>query len=173
MALLAEELVEEWLRRDGYFTIRGARDGNSEADLLAVKHGDAPTLRHIEVQCSANPTSFICAVPRDIRKRDNVAPYNARKRPHDVLQQGVIEWIEKKFNDPRIDGIRQRLWPGTWHLELVIWNHKSNEELQMIRDRGIEVIDFGAVLKRLRSKSGVLKKAEGWPLVELITELPK
>jgi len=36
MALVAEALVEEWLNRKGYFTIRGAKIGQGEIDLLAV-----------------------------------------------------------------------------------------------------------------------------------------
>ena len=37
MALLAEEIVEEWLNRQGYFTIRGIKMVVHEIDLLAVK----------------------------------------------------------------------------------------------------------------------------------------
>ena len=37
MALLAEEIVEEWLNRQGYFTIRGVKVGVHEIDLLAVR----------------------------------------------------------------------------------------------------------------------------------------
>jgi len=37
MSLLAEEIVEEWLNRDGYFTIRGIKLGVHEIDLLALK----------------------------------------------------------------------------------------------------------------------------------------
>jgi hypothetical protein len=36
MALLAEEIVEEWLNRNGYFTIRGIKLGVHEIDLLAI-----------------------------------------------------------------------------------------------------------------------------------------
>jgi hypothetical protein len=43
MALLAEELVEEWLNRQGCFTIRGIKIGVHEIDLLAVKHTAAGT----------------------------------------------------------------------------------------------------------------------------------
>jgi hypothetical protein len=32
MALLAEEIVEEWLNRQGYFTIRGIKKGVHEID---------------------------------------------------------------------------------------------------------------------------------------------
>ena len=60
MSLLAESLVEEWLNRAGYFTIRGARFGVSEMDLLAVKQGaDGLEARHIEVQMSTIPISYI------------------------------------------------------------------------------------------------------------------
>ena len=37
MPLLAEEVVQEWLNRQGFFTIRGIKAGNSEIDLLAVR----------------------------------------------------------------------------------------------------------------------------------------
>jgi hypothetical protein len=51
MSLLAEEVIEEWLRRDGHFTMRGIKLGNHEIDLLAVKRsGDKIICRHIEVQ---------------------------------------------------------------------------------------------------------------------------
>lgn len=35
MALLGESLVEEWLNREGFFTIRGVKHGVGEMDLLA------------------------------------------------------------------------------------------------------------------------------------------
>jgi hypothetical protein len=37
MALLAEEIVEEWLNRDGWFTIRGIKIGVDEIDILAIR----------------------------------------------------------------------------------------------------------------------------------------
>lgn len=37
MALLAEEIVEEWLNRLGFFRIRGVKIGVHEIDLLAVR----------------------------------------------------------------------------------------------------------------------------------------
>jgi hypothetical protein len=54
MALLAEELVEEWLNRAGYFTIRGVKLGVHEIDLLAVR----PVTGGLECQpLSALPSS--------------------------------------------------------------------------------------------------------------------
>jgi hypothetical protein len=38
MALLAESLVEEWLNRKGFFTIRGIKHGVAEMDLFAIRH---------------------------------------------------------------------------------------------------------------------------------------
>ncbi|KAF0246445.1 MAG: hypothetical protein FD180_709 [Planctomycetota bacterium] len=51
MSELAEEIVAEWLNRDGFFTIRGQREGNTQIDLLALKWSPAgPQCWHYEVQ---------------------------------------------------------------------------------------------------------------------------
>lgn len=70
MALLAEEIVEEWLRRRGYFTIRGARSGDGEIDLLAVKPGPEGLLdcRHVEVRASSNPIGYITVPTRELKE---------------------------------------------------------------------------------------------------------
>ncbi len=67
MALLAEEIVEEWLNRQGYFTIRGIKTGVQEIDLLAVKweNNFQVKRRHIEVQASMRPVSYISSVPKE------------------------------------------------------------------------------------------------------------
>jgi Holliday junction resolvase-like predicted endonuclease len=48
MALVAETLVEEWLNRMGYFTIRGAKTGQGKIDLLAASFHE-PEALHVEV----------------------------------------------------------------------------------------------------------------------------
>src|SRR5215203_4737401 len=48
MALVAETLVEEWLHRKGYFTIRGIKTGSGETDLLAASFRE-PAALHVEV----------------------------------------------------------------------------------------------------------------------------
>ncbi len=58
MALFAEALVEEWLNRSGYFTIRGVKVGNSEIDLLAVSPNESDGL-HVEVSVSIRPMGYI------------------------------------------------------------------------------------------------------------------
>ena len=60
MSILAEEIVEEWLNRKGYFTIRGVKLGNDEIDILAIKLvGKEVECRHIEIQASMRPVSYI------------------------------------------------------------------------------------------------------------------
>ena len=70
MALLAEEIVEEWLNRQGFFTIRGIKLGVQEIDLLAIRIcEDDIECRHIEVTASVRPMSYLTDVPKEIRKK--------------------------------------------------------------------------------------------------------
>ena len=83
MALLAEEIVEEWLNRQGYFTIRGIKLGVHEIDLLAVKsrrQGEVEC-RHIEVQASIHPVSYITPLPKQHRRGGApvIAPKNVSR----------------------------------------------------------------------------------------------
>ena len=92
MALLAEEIVEEWLNRNGFFTIRGIKVGVHEIDLLAVGFKEGETIcRHIEVQASVRPVSYICALSKDSRKATGRGPNNAAKRSPDEISKCVEE----------------------------------------------------------------------------------
>ncbi len=64
MALIAEELVEEWLNQQKYFTIRNLKSGQNEIDLLGVKlNGKSKNqLVHVEVMVSHSPMSWICRI---------------------------------------------------------------------------------------------------------------
>ena len=55
MALLAEEIVEEWLNRQGNFTILGIKMGVPEIDLLVVNWQIKTECRYVEVQASMRP----------------------------------------------------------------------------------------------------------------------
>ena len=48
MALLAEEIVEEWLNRNGFFTIRGIKVGVYEIDLLAIGFKKGEIIRKVK-----------------------------------------------------------------------------------------------------------------------------
>jgi len=74
MALLGESLVEEWLNRDGFFTIRGVRHGVDEMDLLAIRREKSGKVigRHVEVQISFRPIGFIAKLPKGTLNRLSV-----------------------------------------------------------------------------------------------------
>ena len=110
MSLLAEEVVEEWLNRQGYFTIRGIKLGVDEIDLLAIRPRTGGELerRHIEVQVSVRPVSYICRVPKQVQRLTGRAA-NSAKRSSDELVTGVAEWVEKKFKKPNKLAMMQAL----------------------------------------------------------------
>jgi len=128
MALLAEELVEEWLNRQGYFTIRGAKIGVDEIDLLAVRFRDGGVVecRHIEVQASVRPISYISTVPK-AEQRKGMRPNSAKIRSDELLKIGVAEWVDKKFKKPKKRALMSGLFPSEWTSELVINNIKHEE----------------------------------------------
>jgi len=95
MALIAEEVVEEWLNQRGYFTIRGIKLGVDKMDILAVRLKDGePDLRHCEVQASVNPISYISG------------DRSAKRRSHEKLPADVRAWVETKFRQPKKETFR-------------------------------------------------------------------
>ena len=168
MSLLAEEVVEEWLNRQGYFTIRGIKLGVHEIDLLAIKKSAEGTTecRHIEVQVSMRPVSYITQVPRELQ-RTGRSPNSAR-RSLDELGIGVSEWVEKKYHHPDKVRLRESLWPGDWSYEFVAHVVKSEDELSLIASHGIKVIRFSDVVSSLTSKHALFSSACGGDIVELV-----
>ena len=79
MAVLAESLVDEWLNRQGFFTVRGVKHGVEEIDLLGVRPAEK-TLDawHVEVQASFRPMllgfSFSRKIPTTMARRDGGCP---------------------------------------------------------------------------------------------------
>lgn len=170
MALLAEEIVEEWLNRQGYFTIRGIKLGVQEIDLLAVKllsNGKAEC-RHFEVQASMRPVSYISKVPKEGQKAGRAA--NSAKRSKDELAQGVIEWVEKKFRRPDKKALMAKLWDGHWSSELVVNVVKSDEELELIASEKIKVHRLSDIVSSLSQSntSFLIGSAGGADIVDLI-----
>jgi len=132
MALIAEEIVNEWLNRKGYFTMRGVKLGVQEMDILAVKYENGkPILRHYEVQASMRPASYISQVPKAIQKRTGRKPNDARRRSKSELATGVREWIDKKFRLPNKKALRERLVQGQWSFHLVVHIVRHQEELEI------------------------------------------
>lgn len=168
MALLAEEIVEEWLNRQGYFTIRGIKLGVHEIDLLAVKQKQDGTAecRHVEVQASMRPVSYISRVPKEIQKSGR-AP-NSAARSSTELVDGVVEWVYKKFHHSKKKALMQSLWRGEWSSELVLNVVKSQHEVELIKGHGIKVIRLKDIIASLANERFPVGSAAGADFIDLI-----
>ena len=168
MALLAEEIVEEWLNRQGYFTIRGIRLGVDELDLLAVmvRSGTLLDCRHVEVQASMRPVSYISKVPKSIRKAGRAA--NSAARSPEELVEGVAEWVEGKFHAPRKRELMETLWGGEWSSELVVNNVKSADEVKLIQQHGISIHRLPDIVSEIQSSDFPIKSAAGSDFIDLL-----
>lgn len=153
MALLAETLVEEWLNRQGFFTIRGMRAGVDELDLLAVrlsKNGKEFEARHVEVQMSVNPIAYISPLTTDQAKEFEKGKTSAWHRPEEVLPVSVAAWVNKKFLSETKVKARDRAWPHLkWTFQFIHGKVRHAEELPLIASHGIELIPFYSVLSDL------------------------
>jgi hypothetical protein len=168
MALLAEEIVEEWLNRHGYFTIRGIKMGVQEIDLLAVKWqmDKKAECRHVEVQASMRPVSYISRVPKEEQKSGRAA--NSAKRSDEELIQGVAEWVEKKFHRSDKKTLMAKLWDGEWSSELVVNVVKSEHELKLIASHGIKIHSLSDIVSSLAKDRFVVGSACGADIIDLI-----
>lgn len=169
MALLAEEIVEEWLNRNGYFTIRGAKVSQYEIDLLAIKRkGSKIERRHIEVQASIRPASYITPLSKRIQRKTGRAPSNATKRNPEVLEEGVKEWVKKKYFMPEKRKLRESLFPGKWQYELIVNKVRHPEELPFIKKEGVKILHLSDIIEELSSSKTCIRSAAGRDLVELV-----
>lgn len=169
MALIDEELVEEWLNRNGFFTIRGIKLGLHEIDLLAIGFKNGETLcRHIEVQASVRPVSYISSLPKDPQNPTYRGPHNAKKRSPDEISKGVEEWVYKKYFLPMKQQLREKLYHGNWKFELVVHQVRFEEELKLIEKRGIIIHRLDNIISELTSSKTIVPMASGSDLLELI-----
>lgn len=169
MALLAEELVEEWLNRQGYFTIRGTKVGVHEIDLLAIRHtANGIECRHLEVQASVNPVSYITKVPKEVQQQTGRAPGSAKTREDDELREGIREWVAKKFDHPKKEKLRRLLAPGQWSRELVVNEVKHRREIELLSEAGITIRYLTGIVAQLKKGTFLLDGAAGTHLVDLV-----
>ena len=170
MALLAEELVEEWLNRQGYFTIRGVKVGVDEIDLLAVRFGEDGHIdcRHVEVQASIRPISYISKMPKDLLTPGQ-GRTSARKRSPEILEAGVKEWVHGKFHKPRKTAMISSLLPREWSRELVVNNVKYESELDLVAAEGIRVMRLRSIIRDLNETRFLVQSASGADFADLIS----
>jgi len=149
---LAETLVEEWLNRRGYFTIRGVKEGVSEMDLLAIKpsNGIGVEALHVEVQTSFRPIGYISPLTKNLAASTGKARGFTGHRTPEMLKECVSEWVQKKYLNPKKVNRRKALWPGAeWVHILVHGAVKYPEELQEIEQRGVKLVPLERVLEDL------------------------
>lgn len=160
MALLAETLVEEWLNRAGFFTVRGIRAGVDELDLLAVRPGpEELEARHVEVQVSINPVAYITPLTKEDSEKHGKGKTSAWARPKTVLENSVASWVEKKFSSKAKSNTRNKAWPNlSWSFYFVHGKVKHPDELALIGSHGIETIRFIDVLQSLCRDSTIIPK---------------
>jgi hypothetical protein len=167
MSLLAEDIVEEWLNRQGYFTIRGIKLGVHEMDLLAVRCDGSGSRRHIEVQSSVNPVSYFTQLPKSVQKETGRPAQSAKTRTPEELRDSAADWVKKKFLHPAKETLRQGLAPGMWDFELVTNRVKFPEELEMVASHGIKLISLAKVVHDL-CQTAHPYTASGRDLMDLI-----
>jgi hypothetical protein len=139
MALLDEQLVEEWLNRQSFFTMRGVKSGLSEIDLLAVRHkANEKECWHVEVQVSLRPVGYIGG------------DTNARKRTPEQVRAGVEQWVEKKFKSTKKAARRNSFIPNAeWCFFLVHGVLRDDNELLYMQEFGVQLIPYKRVLVEL------------------------
>jgi hypothetical protein len=170
MALLAESLVEEWLNREGYFTIRGIKHGLGEMDLLAVRPqpGGVVVGWHCEVTVSFRPIGYIAHEP--VGDSGRKGSY-VRKRTPEQVKACAHSWIDKKFRDPDKVQLRARLWPGvSWSFHLVHGVVRYPCELEVFASAGVICHPFHQLLSDLsRRDGGLFSGSAGGDLAEIVS----
>jgi hypothetical protein len=141
-------LVEEWLNRQGFFTIRGVKQGLGEMDLLAVRPQDDGVVGwHVEVTVSFRPIGYIAREPAggDGRRGSHV-----RKRSAEQVRAYARAWVEAKFRAPGKAALRDRLWPGArWSWHLVHGAVRYAGELEAFAGEGVVCHPFHGLLSDL------------------------
>jgi hypothetical protein len=151
MALLAETLVDEWLNRQGFFTVRGIKHGNDEIDLLGIRPSKSGLEAwHVEVQASFRPIGYISPVTDEIANTFVATPKSAKKRPPEIVKQCAEAWVESKFKRQRKKTAREQAWPGQgWEFVFVHAVVREPEELKAIAACGVRLVPLHEVLQGL------------------------
>jgi hypothetical protein len=175
MSLLAETLVDEWLNRRGYFTVRGLKDGVSEIDLLGIRpSSNALEACHVEVQISFRPVGYISPIAKEDVAGFAKSRTSAKARPDAMLERSVAAWIEKKFTIKAKVAARERAWPGQkWQYMFVHGVVRDKRELELIAGHGVKVVPFHRVLSELEHVSASQRGGAGTDISEIVEYFAK
>ena len=159
MALIDEQLVEEWLNRQNFFTMRGIKSGIDEIDLLAIRHNADTTTDywHTEVQVSYRPIGYIGG------------DSNARKRTEQEIRDGVMQWVDKKFKSMRKIDRRNDILPNAnWRYLLVHGEVKDVAELEIMKELGVDLLPYKQVLLELCADKSKTSSSTATSITEIL-----
>ncbi len=148
---IIENIVAGWFNSKGYFLIKNLKIGVNEMDILAVKLGDDQKVNdaiHIEVQCSSNPIGYIGGTP------------SAKKRDAIGVEEGVVAYIDKKFNNPKITEVINSLIGNNYRKMFICGNLKEEETIKYFEKNGIKVMRVWQIFKELKANEGEYKTGE-------------
>jgi hypothetical protein len=157
MSLLAEELVEEWLNQEGFFTIRGLRTGHDEIDLLGIKYlpNSKPEAWHVEVSVSMRPAGYIAKLTKEIARHLNKARGSAAKRTPEQMEESIRDWVYGKFKSKNKVKARDELFPGLrWKYFFIHGKIKHQEELPFIEKEGVELLPIKHIIENPSKRCG-------------------
>lgn len=157
MSLLDEQMVEEWLNRNDFFTMRGLKCGIDEIDLLAIRHRQPNEFWHVEVQVSFRPIGYVGG------------DTNARKRTSNEIRDGIEKWVFKKFKNEKKSARREQVAPGAnWKYKFVHGNLRDAAELEYMSALGVEPVAYTDVLSGLLLKELAPSSSIASGIVEII-----
>lgn len=171
MALLAESLVDEWLNRKGFFTVRGIKHGVGEIDLLGVRPSQGSLEAwHVEVQASFRPIGYIAPLTKESVAGFARSKTSMKARSSTLLQSSVAAWVEKKFTSKSKVAARELAWPQLkWKYVVVHAVVREPAELEAMEFHGIEIIPLHRVLTELSHDAATgIKGGAGTDLSEVI-----
>jgi hypothetical protein len=151
MSALAESLVDEWLNRQGFFTVRGLKHGVDEIDLLGIRPAaEGLEAWHVEVQASFRPIGYISPLPKGEMDGFAKSKTSAKARSPDRVHSAAREWVAKKFTSPSKRAARESAWPGlSWKFVLVHAVVREPNELAHFAEQGVRVIALHKILAEL------------------------
>ena len=170
MALLAETLVDEWLNRNGFFTMRGLKHGVHEIDLLGIRLNESiHEATHVEVQVSLRPIGYIAPLLADYVPSFAKSKTSAKTRPREIIKPCVEAWVQKKFTSAEKVRVRELKWIGCkWKLIFVHGIVKDEYELEVMQNLGIQTLPLFQILNELKHSPGSITGGAGTDFAELI-----
>jgi hypothetical protein len=177
VALQAETLVEEWLNKNGYFTMRDIKEKLNEIGFLAVRQSSEGQWEyvHCEVQVSVRPVAYISKLTKQQMEKLGVkSKTSAKLRNSESLKDSVKAWVEIKYTSEKKKKMRDSIINADqWEYWFVHGKVKDKNELEQISGEGVKLIAIKDVLQQLTENQTEhsFAAASAGDLVELINLL--